>query len=119
MAGERKLATRGEDPQLVVRLDVGGSTNVVSERFVQRARRCTRLVVQTAASSTQLPGSRVGGRGEHVNLAEAPAHGGSVPGAGPRWRASLLPPLAAVRAHADAVYGPGLEAEARRRTRRT
>ena len=91
--GERQLAVGGEDPHAVVGLGpVGGSTNVVSERFVQCAKRCISSVVRPSASSTTatgLPTKGVGG--EDVDLGEgarahvrSPARSGAARAPAPR-----------------------------------
>ena len=57
MAGERQLADGREDAHAVVGLGaVGGSTNVVSERFVQLAKRCISSVENASPSSTTATG---------------------------------------------------------------
>ena len=57
MAGERQLDTRREDPHAVVgAASDGARTNVVSDRFVQRAKRSMSDVLSPAASSTTATG---------------------------------------------------------------
>jgi hypothetical protein len=73
VSGERQLGGRREDPQPVVggRFS-GGSTNVVSDRFVQAAKRCRRSSLMPSPSSTTATGLPAYGTAvKTVDLAES------------------------------------------------